>query len=84
LRALAAVELTLGRPAEALRALDRCLAPEPEPVRLLLLRSIALGRLGRRAEALDARDRARAEAGPGTPIGLLGRLLETSERAIGP
>lgn len=84
LRALAAVEIELGRPAEALSALDHHPAPARETPELLLLRSVALGGLGRRAEALDARERARSEAGAAVTTGVLARLMEASERAIGP
>jgi WD40 repeat protein len=84
LGALAAVELGLGRPAEALEALARRLAMARETPELLLLRSVALGSLGCRAEAQDARERARSEAGAAVTIGVLARLMEASERAIGP
>ena len=84
LRALAAVEIGLGRPAQALSALDRHPAPARETPELLLLRSVALGGLGRRAEALDARERARSAAGAAVTTGVLARLMEASERATGP
>jgi hypothetical protein len=83
LRSLAAVELALGRAAESLAALDRLPAADAEAPELFLLRSIALGRLGRTGEALAARERGRTAAGARARIGLCARLLERSMRAAG-